>query len=124
MNEQEIRQVKAKAQRLETILTDLQQDVELLDKSGVDVSGETEIANRQTEAQDELEQVISDLLLLLDMSGSIEREDGSAISLPNPQRSPINDGDLPAPSGKRPEERGAPLWAKNSNKNNGQGNGN
>lgn len=124
MNEQEIRQVKAKAQRLETILTDLQQDVKLLDKSGVDVSGETEIANRQTEAQDELEQVISDLLLLLDMSGSIEREDGSAISLPNPQRSPINDGDLPAPSGKRPEERGAPLWAKNSNKNNGQGNGN
>lgn len=124
MNNQEIRQVKAKAQRLETILTDLQQDVELLDKSGVDVGGETEIANRQTEVQDGLEQVISDLLLLLDMSGSIEREDGSTISLPNPQRSPVNDGDLPAPSSERPEERGAPLWAKNSDKNNGQGNGN
>lgn len=120
MNEQEIKQVKAKTQRLETLLSDLQKDVELLNKSGVDVSSEAEIANRQTEIQEECEQVVSDLLLLLDESGEISTEENT-VTLPNPQRNPVSDGDLPAPSGGRADDRGNPEWTKRKS-NNGNSN--
>lgn len=127
MNEQEIRQLKSKAQRLETILNSFQKDVELLYEAEVDVGADADIASRQQEAQDEMEQIASDILLLLDKSGEIETEDGATIDLPNPQRNPVSEGDLPEPSGKRPEGRGDPQWSKgskkkNDKKNNGRGN--
>lgn len=114
MKQEEIRQMKSRVQRLDTLISQFEQDTTLLHESGVDVSNETEIAQRQDELQNELEQTISDLLLILDTSGQIERDVGN-ISLPSIGRQPVSSGSLPAPNFERPDGRGKPAWSNGGN---------
>lgn len=113
MNKEEVRQIKSRIQRLDTLVSQFEQDTTLLHESGVDVSKETEMANRQTELQDEMEQTVSDLLLILDTSGEVTRDSGN-ISLPSTGRRPVSQGKLPQPTFERPEGRGSPAWSNGS----------
>lgn len=115
MKKEESRILKARLQRLETLISEFDNDVQLLHESGVDVSVDTEVNQRQTEIQDEMEQVISDLLLVLDTSGNVEAEDGTNIDLPNTGRQPVSAGTLPDPKFERPEGRGDPAWSNGNN---------
>lgn len=119
MNKQELRELKARAQRLESLIDSFEDDVALLHENGVDVSSSTDIDERQKTIQDEIEQVVSDILLILDTSGTVSSEDVE-IDLPNRGRRPVADGSLPEPRFDRPEGRGTPAWVK-GNKNNDKG---
>lgn len=124
MKQDDIRTLKARAQRLETLINDFEEDVAILYENGVDVEENDEITERQAELQDEIEQVTSDLLLLLDTSGEIEDREGRQVSLPQTGRRPVSAGELPQPTLERPEGRGPPAWAKGSDNGNGGGSGN
>lgn len=115
MNKQQARELKAKTQRVETLVDRFEDDVSLLHDSSVDVTQEQDVAERQEEIQDELEQLTSDILALLDQSGEVDRADG-AIPLPGPKRQPVEKASLPAPS-----NGNKPPWAGSSG-NNGNGN--
>jgi SHS2 domain-containing protein len=108
MKQEDIRKMKARAQRLETLVQRFEADVELLYENEVNISENEEVRERQNELQDEMEQTISDLLLLLDTSGSFNGE----IELPENGRRPVSDGSLPQPTLDRPEGRGTPAWAR------------
>lgn len=121
MKKQELRELKARAQRLEALIDSFENDVAILHENGVDVTNSTEISERQNELQDELELVISDLLLVLDTSGNVSREEFE-IDLPNTGRTPISGGSLPEPRFERPEGRGTPLWSGGGDASNSNGN--
>jgi hypothetical protein len=108
MKQEDIRKMKARAQRLETLVQQFEADVELLYQNEVDVADNEEVRERQNELQDEMEQTISDLLLLLDTSGTFNED----IELPENGRRPVSDGSLPEPTLDRPEGRGPPAWAR------------
>lgn len=116
MKQEEFRHIKSRIQRLDTLISRFEDDVTLLHESGVDVTNETEIIERQEQLQDEMEQTISDLLLILDTSGSVDKEDGD-IPLPGAGRRPVSEGDLPEPAFDRPDGRGPPSWVGSSNGN-------
>lgn len=116
MKKEELRELKARVQRLEALIDSFESDVAILYKNGVDVSSNEDIAKRQSMIQDEIEQVVSDVLLVLDMSGKFSNDEVQ-IDLPNPGRRPVSDGSLPPPRYERPDERGKPLWVKGKNSN-------
>lgn len=121
MNKQELRELKSRAQRLEALIDSFEKDVTVLHENGVDVTKSTDVAERQQELQDELEKVVSDLLLVLEMSGTVSNE-GIDIDLPQQGRNPVTSGELPEPRMERPSGRGKPLWVKGSDKANDNGN--
>jgi hypothetical protein len=116
MNKQELRELKARAQRLEALINDFENDVALLHQNGVDVSNNTEISEQQTQIQEELELITSDLLAVLSVSGTASVGDIN-INLPNTGRTPISGGSLPEPRVDIPESRGTPLWVEGSDSN-------
>jgi TolA-binding protein len=111
MKEEDIKQVKSRMQSLETRISDLAEDAEILFENDVDTTASETIREEQEEIQDELEQLASDILALLNESSSVKpRGSERRHELVNPGRSPVQKGKLPQPRNEY-SGQGPPPWA-------------
>jgi predicted nuclease with TOPRIM domain len=117
MKESEVRQVKARAQSLETKIEQLFNDAHLLNSNGVDTSTSDDLRERQEEVQDEMELMVADLLAILAESDNVSPEsiDGE-YELPGIRRRPVEHASLP-----EPRVGNGKYWKKNTS-DNGKGN--
>jgi len=73
MYEADIERLVAQAQRIERLGMEVLDDAETLDENGADTSTATELGNKQTNLQDELEQTILDFEAALESSDGVGR---------------------------------------------------
>lgn len=107
MKDSEVRELRLQLNKVENELAEIQQDATTLHDGGVDTTKSADLSNRQQELQDELEQLITDLLAVLDMSHKAGERD-----LPGSARRPVKSATLPPTRFDDDRLRGVPGWVK------------